>query len=648
MNRRPTQVDDRPTLVSLGFWGLSCLGAAALVLAQYLRPSPLGKPYVLDVSHYLGYALAYELLGLSLLCAPFVLALRFELAVRRASWLLAGQALLLGVSLFLSQWNHETQRFMGTQLSLDQLGTYGRVDKTPEVIWRALRDDLGGAWSALWWVLCVPAFWISAAWLARRVTVGPRPRRRVALLLALPMLGVLAPTAWLLAPGGGHRKTKLRPPVVLLWQSLVAERRDPQRFANVQSAVRSVQAEWLAADGTGRHDFPDATYPLRHAPLVQDAAVSGAYPNVLVLSLETFRAGDMASFNPHARRAPTPFLDALAQDANSARYLRYIANGIPTVYAFLAMHTSTLPHSHLTAARVFTHTTLDAFPQVARERGYTTLFFTGSDPDWDNQRFWLDRWYDEVDYDPRDREHDRVLFRRAAKRIVQAGRSGKPFLAMLCSITNHMPFRTPEPGLRVSDGDTMIDRLHDTMRYTDDVVRELFETLRREPWFDNTIVVVTGDHGYDLGDRGQQQGHTNLHHESIWVPLIVHGKDARLPRGAQTRPASHLDLAPTLTELMGHHGPVAFLGHSLLSPVRPSAIQVAISDRHIGIESDAHTAYFPADGPGKLYSADDVAQRVDLAPSQPEVLQALRKRALDWSLVNDWAFEHDRFAPRSR
>jgi hypothetical protein len=92
-----------------------------------------------------------------------------------------------------------------------------------------------------------------------------------------------------------------------------------------------------------------------------------------------------------------------------------------------------------------------------------------------------------------------------------------------------------------------------------------------------------------------------------------------------------------------------FLGHSLLSETAPGGMQIAISDGHIGIETDAFTAYLPLDGDAKLYDAHDVEQRTDLASQHPDVLTDLRKRAQAWSLVNDWAFEHDRFrAKRAR
>jgi phosphoglycerol transferase MdoB-like AlkP superfamily enzyme len=282
---------------------------------------------------------------------------------------------------------------------------------------------------------------------------------------------------------------------------------------------------------------------------------------------------------------------------------------------------------------------------VLRERGYKTLFFTASDPDWDNERVWLARWYDEIYYDSSYAERDRRTFLAAAERITQAGRSGQPFLATIVSIDNHAPFRSPDHAFDIERGKSPRARIRNTMHYTDDVVRQFVERLRSEPWFDHTVVIVTGDHAYDLGERGRVIGHDNLRHESVWVPLIIHGRDVALPRGEQTRVASHIDLAPTIAQLAGSTGPYAFEGHSLLEPATDRQLAIAVRNGNFALEAADFSAYVPVHGRNRVYGADDRLQVDELrGQERPAVLQTLA-RARDASLVTDWAFEHDRFAP---
>jgi phosphoglycerol transferase MdoB-like AlkP superfamily enzyme len=289
---------------------------------------------------------------------------------------------------------------------------------------------------------------------------------------------------------------------------------------------------------------------------------------------------------------------------------------------------------------------IEGFPDALRRHGYYNVHFTGSDPDWDSQRVWLRRWYDEVDYRPEDGERDRTTFRRAAERLRELGRDQAPFLAYLASISNHTPFHSPEPAFDLAAHDTAENRLRNTMHYTDDVVRELYESLQDEPWFPRTIWIITGDHGFDLGERGEVLGHDNLRHETTWVPLILHGQDARLPRGRQSRVASHVDLAPTLTELANVYDDNGYMGHSLLGAVSPAASALILRGGHYAYETSAFSLYRPAQGAPSAYDPDDFAQQrspLALAPAQLAhadcVAQATRT-------VLSYAVDFDRQTPR--
>jgi hypothetical protein len=636
----------------IAIWALALLAACVLVGLQYARPRPLGGAYALHPQNYLRLALSYEALGLLLLSTPSLLFAFLPMPERVWKIGSALQITLLTLSLLLSQLNHELQRFMGAQLDWDTLITYCNVFRMPPVIWQALHDDQGGTYSALWSDLVAVAFAV-LAYGCTRLPRSKLPALVEALIAGVfVIVGAVQPVVDLGQSRSVNRKLKLRPPLVLLWDSAREGLPDERRFADVQAAITRWQQDWLAQDGSGQYRFDDTRYPLRHrritpfqgppdAPDASDVTKS----NIILLSLETFRARDMGAFNPALQPSPTPFLDSFARDPESAYYPRYITNGLPTIFAFMSMQTSTLPHSRRVVASSFTGDALDAFPNVLRERGYKTMFFTASDPNWDNERVWLARWYDETHFKQTLLERDRAMFVDAAERITQAGRSGQPFLATIASINNHSPFRSPDHTFDVNPGKTSRDRIHNTMHYTDDVVRQFVERLRGEPWFKDTVLIVTGDHGYDLGERGSVIGHDNLRHESTWVPLIIYGHNLRLPRGEQTRVASHIDLAPTIAQLAGSTRPHAFEGHSLLEPATDRQLAIAVRNGNFALEANDFSAYVPAHGPSVIYDAGDRLQRDELPKGARPALSQTLARARDASLVTDWAFEHDRFAP---
>ncbi len=111
------------------------------------------------------------------------------------------------------------------------------------------------------------------------------------------------------------------------------------------------------------------------------------------------------------------------------------------------------------------------------------------------------------------------------------------------------------------------NRYKNAVRHADGVAAGVLEALDAGGLGADTIVFVTGDHGEEFRECGFF-GHTSAYtREQIAVPLIVRGPG--FAPGHETRPTSHLDLAPTLLELMGAD-PAArarwTLGASLLDP----------------------------------------------------------------------------------
>jgi arylsulfatase A-like enzyme len=101
------------------------------------------------------------------------------------------------------------------------------------------------------------------------------------------------------------------------------------------------------------------------------------------------------------------------------------------------------------------------------------------------------------------------------------------------------------------------------LRYTDDRLRDFFRGLAEEGLLDRFLVVITGDHGEEFNEKGRWGHSKALTNTLLHVPLIV-----RLPGGQGTgRVVSdvvrHLDVMPTILDLLGIPAPVAAEGVSL-------------------------------------------------------------------------------------
>lgn len=631
----------------LCFGALGALLESLLAAHLYLRSAPLGGAFALRPTPYLLRAIYYACWAHALVALPFVvygyLAARGRVPKTRLTEV--AQVAVTALLLVVGGLDREFQRFLGSHVTTAWLMTYRAVDHTPSVIWRSLAEDLGGRWSSLWGLALAALYaplclWLRSVSIPRRWAASP-----VRNLTAMFLLVVWPTLLWNLIPGGVQRQNKVRPALL----SVLAElRRDPIQKpepAELNAAALVYQGDWLAHDATRSWAFDDARYPLQKRYLGARPSPR-LRPNFIVLSLETFRAKEMPSFYPAAPTpSATPFLDSLATSPDSASYVRHYASGVPTVFAFMSIHTGLLMHPKRNVPAEATANLIEGVPNVLRRHGYYTAHFAGSDPDWDGQRVWLKRWYDEIDYRAEDGERDRATFRRAAERIRRLGAEGKPFFAYLSSISNHTPFKSPEPALDIAPRLPRENALRNTMHYTDDVVRELYATLQNEPWFADTIWIITGDHGFDLGERGEVGGHDNLRHETTWVPLIIHGKVNGLPRGRQTGVSSHVDLAPTLSELASVYDDNAYMGHSLVGPQDAARTALILRGAHYAYEAPEVSLFRPSGAPAIAYAGFDLGQSHALSTVDTDLLLEGDRLARATRTVLAYAVDFNRHTP---
>jgi arylsulfatase A-like enzyme len=152
----------------------------------------------------------------------------------------------------------------------------------------------------------------------------------------------------------------------------------------------------------------------------------------------------------------------------------------------------------------------------------------------------------------------------------------KPFFVTVFYSTTHFPYASPGPHhrrfrvpeyagpFRFAKADTLdasevispadiaqVRSLYDGAVYaTDEAVGELLAALERRGLREDTIVVVTADHGEGLYEHGRAQGHGDHLHgdEALRVPLVI--SDPKRPGARRhTQPVSLVDLAPTLLDL---------------------------------------------------------------------------------------------------
>ena len=633
-------------------FGMAWVAGLILTLFLFLRSTPYGPAYVMDVWRFLPHAIFFMTFGLMIIVAPFMtysLFIKDTEKHRRLHAVVQGVcAVLLSLSLLYEHVDNEILRFCTMHITPDFLRTYLLSQGVPDSLWDLLASDAGGANLSLC-LLSVPVIFLVCWFIFGKRILHPEGLKKPKVFLSifgvliigfvfLPCLFRSELFAWKTI------QAKVAPPVVLIRDTIVSWNDAVHFPEDMSGPIARVQKAWLAQETDKNWQMLDDKHPFLRKYVGECKQPDKKY-NVVIISFESYRAFNLNLFNTDYKQEVTPYLNSLINSGDAAYYTRYFTNGHPTIGAFMALHTGIPAHSRYTVAKSFVQNKIDSFVNVLRHHGYETVFVGASDPDWDSQRPWLMQWYDDVLFDPANDEMDRAVMRDARKWI-QERDSSKPFLMTAFLMSNHMPFNRYEPEFRLTDSGEIHEKIINTMHYDDDVLREFIESMRNEPWFENTLFIVTGDHGVDLGERGEQPDYKNLRTEAVWIPLVIYGKHPRLPKGRHDILASHNDLGMTVLDLLGICDPTTSMGHSLLTKNKDTAEVYIYKYGRSVIRTNEWSEYILSYDKEKdlmLYKGEDLMQNTDVSKEYPEVADELYKKSRETSLVIDYGYHNDMY-----
>ena len=142
---------------------------------------------------------------------------------------------------------------------------------------------------------------------------------------------------------------------------------------------------------------------------------------------------------------------------------------------------------------------------------------------------------------------------------LQMSEMREPFVTSVFTASSHHPFRIPE---RYKDvfldevGDDNV--LHKCIRYVDNAYREFFETAKQQPWYDNTIFILTADHT-NLSSRAEYQTDLGV----FGVPIIIYDPSGDIKPGRRHCIAQQIDIMPTILNYLGYDQPYVAFGNDL-------------------------------------------------------------------------------------
>jgi len=395
----------------------------------------------------------------------------------------------------------------------------------------------------------------------------------------------------------------------------------------------------------------------RSLPQTRPADSTRPYKRVLLVSIDTARRdrfafhADVATGGPHGTAARTPVIDGLARSGAVCTHA-YAPTPV-TLPSHTSLFTGLYPPRH--GIRDNARFRLGPEPTLLAERfqaaGFRTAAFLAAFV-LDGQ-FGLGRGFDVYDDEfqsglggmPGREERDAAA---VTERVLRwcAAMGEQPWFVFLHYFDAHHPYAAPAP--YSAEG---VDPYNAELAYVDAQLGRVLAALRAKKLFDDTLIVITADHGESLGEHGEATHGIFVYDSTLAVPLVFHGHTVAAA-GRIELPTSLVDVAPTILDLAGLPALEAVHGRSLAAGLtRPAAEpsdaeHVALAPRPVYAESFVNSYSFGwsplialIEGPYKfilaprpeLYNLSaDPDESENLAAARPADVQELATRVERW------------------
>jgi phosphoglycerol transferase MdoB-like AlkP superfamily enzyme len=303
-----------------------------------------------------------------------------------------------------------------------------------------------------------------------------------------------------------------------------------------------------------------------HIPKTDTAAFKKQ--NVVVILLESFSKEVTGFYNRRLNNGTyegySPFLDSLMQ--HSKIYWNSFANGRKSIDALPSILAGIPSGADPFVLTPYASDSIYSLPRILRDKGYHTSFFHGA-PNGSmgfsallkllgvEHYYGKDEYNNDADFDGMWGIWDEPFFQYFANTL---STFKEPFFTTLFSVSSHHPFVVPEPYTNVFKKGPV--PVLECIGYTDMALRKFFETAKQQPWFNNTLFVISADHAT-----------VTFHpeYETAWgdvaIPIVLyHPRDTSLTGVDSSRVIQQIDVMPTVLSYLNYQEPFFAFGKNVL------------------------------------------------------------------------------------
>jgi phosphoglycerol transferase MdoB-like AlkP superfamily enzyme len=320
-------------------------------------------------------------------------------------------------------------------------------------------------------------------------------------------------------------------------------------------------------------------------PIKQYNSSPAIRPNIVIIILESMAKEYWGCMNRRTSiinfKSYTPFLDSLSD--SSLIFTNAYANGRQSIHAMSSILAGIPSFQTAFTSSPYAKQKIQSIVSICDSLGYQTSFFHGAaNGSMGFQGFGnilgFKNYYGKTEYN-NDTDFDGIwgiwdepFFQFMNKTL---GTQKQPFMATLFTLSSHDPFQIPEKySTRFKGGPLAINKC---VQYSDYALRIFFNYAKTQPWYNNTIFVITADH--------TSQTYYPEYNKAInrfAIPILFYSiNKAYALKGIRTDLASQMDIYPSIIDLIGYNKPFRSWGRSLVSNLPAEAPRVINSTGNI-------------------------------------------------------------------
>ncbi|QOI98943.1 MAG: sulfatase-like hydrolase/transferase [Flammeovirgaceae bacterium] len=421
-------------------------------------------------------------------------------------------------------------------------------------------------YAVLFWIALV---WLMVAFYQRTRVTGPMIKNRLAYygfgVLSLPIIIYL----FIGGVRGGFRHST-RPITLSNAGEFVQQANEVSIVLNTPFAIfRTLGKTKIRKVNYFDEQEVEAIYSPVHRPA--DTTKFKSF-NVVIIILESFSKEFIGSLNAEkpGYTGYTPFLDSLLQHSRTFAYSfangRKSIDGLPSIIA--GIPSVDIPY----VLTPFSNNKIRALGTLLKEKGYHTSFFHGA-PNGSmgfnsfmnlagfDHYYGMSEYGNDADFDSMWGIWDHRFMPFYAEKL---NSFPQPFISTFFSVSSHHPFKIPVEFEGEFKGGAQ--PILKCIQYTDYALRNFFQTVRRMPWYENTLFVITADHCSSDIIFPESRTIWGLHS----VPVIFFRPDNSLT-GVENSLVQHIDIMPTVLGYLGYEKPYVAFGRDVFSQSEPFA-----------------------------------------------------------------------------